>query len=118
MSYTIKDSFIFAEEFQSFDPKPVVASFDKESLFTNIHLQETIDLCVENLFEDWIHVNNLSKGSFGELLTRTMYESLILFDQKFYNSTMELQWVPHYDLHLSMFFFVIMKKITNTHSLG
>ena len=84
MSYTIKDSFIFAEEFQSFDPKPVVASFDKESIFTNIHLQETIDLCVENLFEDWIHVGNLSKGSFGELLTRTMSESLILFDQKFY----------------------------------
>ena len=84
MSYTIKDSFIFAEEFQSFDPKPVVASFDIESLFTNIHLQETIDLCVENLFEDWIHVGNMSKDSFGELLTRTMSESLILFDQKFY----------------------------------
>ena len=65
MSYTIKDSFIFAEEFQSFDPKPVVASFDIESLFTNIHLQETIDLCVENLFEDWIHVGNMSKDSFG-----------------------------------------------------
>ena len=41
-------------------------------------------LCVENLFQDRTHVDNLSKDSFRELLTRTMSESLILFDQKFY----------------------------------
>ena len=62
----------------------MMASFDIESLFTNIPLQETIDLCVENLFQDRTHVDNLSKGSFRELLTRTMSESLILFDQIFY----------------------------------
>ena len=61
-----------------------MASFDIESLFTNIPLQETIDLCVENLFQDRTHVDNLSKDSFRELLTRTMSESLILFDQQFY----------------------------------
>ena len=55
-----------------------------KSLFTNIPLQETIDLCVENLFQDRTHVHNLSKDSFRELLTRTMSESLILFDQEFY----------------------------------
>ena len=82
--YTIKDSFTFAEELQSFDSKLVMASFDIESLFTNIPLQETIDLCVENLFQDRTHVDNLSKDSFRELLTRTMSESLILFDQEFY----------------------------------
>ena len=82
--YTIKDSFIFAEELQSFDSKLVMASFDIESLFTNIPLQETIDLCVENLFQDRTHVDNLSNNSFRELLTRTMSESLILFDQEFY----------------------------------
>ena len=61
-----------------------MASFDVESLFTNIPLQETIDLCVENLFQDRTHVDNLSKDSFRELLTRTMSESLSLFDQQFY----------------------------------
>ena len=81
---TIKDSFTFAEELRSFDSKPVMVSFDIESLFTNIPLQETIDLCVENLFQDRTHVDNLSKDSFRELLTRTMSESLILFDQEFY----------------------------------
>ena len=43
-----------------------------------------IDLCVENLFKDRTHVDNLSKDSFRELLTRTMSESLILFDQELY----------------------------------
>ena len=67
--YTIKDSFTFAEELQSFDSKLAMASFDIESLFTNIPLQETIDLCVENLFQDRTHVDDLSKDSFRELLT-------------------------------------------------
>ena len=55
-----------------------------ESLFTNIPLQETIDVCVENIFKDKAHVDNLLKDSFHDLLTRTMSESLILFDQEFY----------------------------------
>ena len=82
--YSIKGSFTFAEELQSFDSKLVMASFDIESLFTNIPLQETIDLCVENLFQDRTHFDNLSKDSFRDLLTRTIFESLILFDQEFY----------------------------------
>ena len=82
--YTIKDSFTSAEELQSFESKLVMASFDIESLFTNISLQETIDLRVENLFQDRTHVDNLSKDSFRELLIRTMSESFILFDQEFY----------------------------------
>ena len=82
--YTIKDSFTFSEKLQSFDSKLVMVSFDIESLFTNIPLQETINLCVENLFQDMTHVDNLLKDSFRELLTRTMSESLILFDQEFY----------------------------------
>ena len=81
---TIKDSFTFAEELQSFDSKLVMTSFDVESLFTKISLQETIDLCVENLFQDRTHVDHLPKDSFRELLTSTMSESLILLDQQFY----------------------------------
>ena len=50
--YTIKDSFTFAEELPSFDSKLVMASFDIESIFTNIPLQETTDLYVENLFQE------------------------------------------------------------------
>ena len=76
--------FAFAEELQSFDSKLVIDSFDIESLFTNIPLQETIHLCVENVFQETTYVDNLSEDSFHELITRTMSESLILFDQQFY----------------------------------
>ena len=76
--------FAFAEELQSFDSKLVIDSFDIESLFTNIPLQETIHLCVGNVFQETTYVDNLSEDSFHELITRTMSESLILFDQQFY----------------------------------
>ena len=36
-----------------------------------------------NLFQDRTHVDNLPKDPFRELFTRTMSESLILFDQEF-----------------------------------
>ena len=81
--YTIKNSFTFSEELQSFDSKLVMTRFDIELLFTNITLLETIELCVENLFQDRTHVENLLKHSFGELLTRIMSESLVLFVQEF-----------------------------------
>ena len=43
-----------------------------------------MDLCIENLFKDRTHVDNLSKDTSRELLTRTISESLILFDHEFY----------------------------------
>ena len=83
-AYTIKDYLIFAEELQSFDSRLVMMSFDIESLFAHIFLQESIGLCVENLFKDRTHVDNLLKDSFRKLFTETMSESLILIDQEFY----------------------------------
>ena len=84
-----------------------MASFDIESLFTNIPLQERIYLCVENLFQDRTHVDNLSKDSFRKLLTKTMSESLILFDQEFYK---QHDGVAMGSPLGPTFFFVIMKK--------
>ena len=66
--YTIKDSFTFAGELQSFVSKFLMVSLDIELLFTSIPLQETTDLCVENSFKDRTHVDSLSKNSFNELL--------------------------------------------------
>ena len=48
-----------------------MASFDIESRFTNIPLQETIDL-VCFFFKDGTHADNLSKKLFRELLTWTI----------------------------------------------
>ena len=82
--YTIKDSFSFAEELLTYDSNLVMASFDVESLFTNIPLKETIDLCVDLLFHDRSNIDGISKDYFHELLNICMSESLILFDGEFY----------------------------------
>ena len=50
--YTVKDSFQFAEEICEQDPTLTMGSLDVDSLFTNIPLDETIDICVNQLFEN------------------------------------------------------------------
>ena len=59
--HTIKDSFSFCEELVHFNTNLIMARFDVESLFTNIPLQETIDMCVQKLFEDKKYIGSLSK---------------------------------------------------------
>lgn len=57
-----------------------MASFDVVSLFTNILLQETIDLGIENVFDNIKYFHDISKDSFHELLTLTMNETTIVFN--------------------------------------
>ena len=61
-----------------------MASFDVKSILTNIFLPGTIGLCHENLYRNHTHIDNLSKGSFRRVLEMTMYESFLIFDQKYY----------------------------------
>ena len=61
-----------------------MASFDVESFFTNIPLQETIDLCVKLLFNDKSNIDGFTITDFHQLLTITMSESLVLFDGEYY----------------------------------
>ena len=44
--YTVKHSFHFAEEIWEQDPSISLGSLDEDSLFTNIPLEETIDICI------------------------------------------------------------------------
>ena len=82
--YTIKDSFSFAKDVLDFDASCFMASFDIKSLFTNIPLTDTSNLCVQNFYRNQTHINNLTKSSFYKLLKITMFESLFIFDGKFY----------------------------------
>ena len=50
--YTVKDSFQLAEEICEQDPTLYMGSLDVDSLFTNIPLDETIDISVNQLFEN------------------------------------------------------------------
>ena len=61
-----------------------MASLDVDSLFTNIPLDETIDICCNLAFENKRKVEGLSIADFRQLLTTATTESFILFDGKYY----------------------------------
>ena len=81
---TNKDSFSFCEKLKNFDYNLVMTSFDAESLFTNISLQEMIDFSYQKLFEDKNYIDALYKIYFSEMLTVTKTDSFTLFDNEYY----------------------------------
>ena len=82
--YTIRDWFSFAEEVSSFDCVHYMNSFRIEPVFTNIPLEETINICVYKLFENYTKVNNLTKASSRSLLELVTLDSFFIFDGKYY----------------------------------
>ena len=82
--YTVKDSFSFSNEVPGFDDNFFMASLDVESLFTNIPLSETIDICIDSLFENTDQIKGLTKPDLKELLTLATSESFFVFNGKFY----------------------------------
>ena len=63
--------FHFAEEICQQDSNLHMASIDVDSLFTNIPLDETIDICVDNLRNDNENPPNIPKHDFRNLLKRS-----------------------------------------------
>ena len=58
-----------------------MASFDVQALFTNIPLDETIDICVRNLFKKpGTKIKDLNSKQFRDLLELACKESLFIFD--------------------------------------
>ena len=53
--YRVKDSFSFATEIGEQDSSNFMGSLDIDSLFTNISLEETIEICTNNLFKNKRH---------------------------------------------------------------
>ena len=66
--YTVKDSFQFTEEICEQDPTLTMGSLDVDSLFTNIPLDETIDICINQLFENADTVEGFKKSELKQLL--------------------------------------------------
>ena len=76
--YTIK------KEIAEQDSEFFMESLDVVSLFTNIPLEETIDICASILFENTEKVEGLSKIEFKELLFLATKESYFIFNGKLY----------------------------------
>ena len=51
-----------------------MTSSDIKLLFTNISLTESIELCVENLYRNQTHIDNLSKSYFPKSLEMKIHE--------------------------------------------
>ena len=65
--FTIIDSFHFAEEICQQSYNLHMASLDVDSLFTNIPLEETSNICVDHLYNDNENPPNIPKHNFRNL---------------------------------------------------
>ena len=83
-SLTARDSFSFASEVRGCDTNKVMASLDVEALFTNIPLEETIDICVQLAFKYREKVDGMNRDQLRSLLSLATKESFILFDGSYY----------------------------------
>ena len=82
--YTVKDSFQFAEEICEQYPTLTMGSLDVDSIFTNIPLDETIDICINRLFENTDTVEGLKKSELKQLLCLATKESYFIFNGLLY----------------------------------
>ena len=81
--YTLKDTFEFSRDILNQNPNLFMASLDVDSLFTNIPLDETINI-IEKLLSENKTFHNLNKDQFKCLLTLSTEESYFLFNRELY----------------------------------
>ena len=65
-----------------------MASLDVDSLFTNIPLDETINICTESIFNESDTVEGLNKSEFKELFSLATKESYFIFNELLYKQAM------------------------------
>ena len=61
-----------------------MANMDDDTLFTNIPLEETIGICVRNLFNDNENPTNIPNHDFGNLFNIATKETFFMFNSKYY----------------------------------
>ena len=83
--YSVKDSVTFVNELSSVQNAPYMSSFDVVSLFTNIPLQEIVDICLNQLYTNTDKVNNISRTNLQNMNLYASKESHFLMDGKIYD---------------------------------
>ena len=103
-NFTIKDSFSFAKEISDFPcEKSSLASFDVKSLFTNIPLQETLDIILFELFENPENSGNITLGENEKKLLicplpGNVEEEVVYYDKETFRKLLELATLDSYFL--------------------
>ena len=82
--FTVKDSFAFADEIVHQDSKIFMGSLDVDSLFTNIPLEETINICTNLLYDNEDVIEGINKSEFKNLLSLATQESYFIFNDVLY----------------------------------
>ena len=83
--FTVRNSFEFVEEISETNfENCIMASFDIESLFTNIPLDETINIICDSLFKENKKFKKFTKEQVHKLLNFAVKESPFLFNNKLY----------------------------------
>ena len=85
--YTVKGSFNFYEESAEQDSEVFMASLDVDSVFTNMPLEKTIDICTNTLFE------NTETVGLSEIKLRNFYFLKKFLKASSTSKSMELLWV-------------------------
>ena len=82
--YTFKDSFQFPGDICEQVPTLFMGSLDVDSLFTNIPLDEIVDICVIQLFENTDTVEVFTKSELKQLICLATKESYFTFKSLLY----------------------------------
>ena len=83
--FTTRDSFRFSDDIRKQNANLFVTPFNLDSLFTNIALNETIDICVNKLYQhNNMKVNYLCKQEFRSLFKLATKETLFMFNNHCY----------------------------------
>ena len=82
--FTVRDTFHFVSLLDRKDHRLIMGSLDVESLFTNIPLDETIDLLTEKVFQNKVKVKGISKRDFKRLLAISTKGTVFYFNGKYF----------------------------------
>ena len=108
--FVCKDSCTFATEVRSQNPDLYMASFDEDSLFTYIPLDETIEICVRKALERKRKFKGFTKSEFTQLLQFAVKDTLILFNGKYYVQNDGVAMVLHWAHILPTYLYAIGRK--------
>ena len=82
--FTIKDTVCFAKEIVEQDSYLVMGSLDVDLLFTNIPLDEAIDICTNTVYSEQDVIQGINKEEFQNLLSLATKESYFIFNKVLY----------------------------------
>ena len=96
-----------------------MASLDVDSLFTNVPLEEAINVCVNELLKINSDIHGFNKKQITKMLSLTTKESIILFDITFYTqvegvamgSTLRPSFANAFLCHYEMFYILYVDDI-------